>query len=252
MSIRHMADVWADPYFGQGDKVKLLVALSIADCARSEDGKAWPSLDSIARKSRTSIRGAQEAIREMQKDGKIEVHEGKGVHGTNVYLLLSPPHIVHPAQRSPRKPAAEKAPEFPPEKAALDCTQSVRNGKEREGTGIIPPPPSPEVSPPKGVVEGKTSDKLPTSEQSKRVAKIFHRRLETPWSPKEIAAYKLIGTVPEQDLLAVERHYADNWPPKTGVNFLRHDLLTFLHNFNGEVDRAKNAATPSDSMFLSR
>lgn len=137
MSIRHMSEVWSDDYYQQGDKMKLLLALALADCASSDTGLAWPSIETLARKSRTSIRGAQETIRELQKDGKIEVQEGKGPNRTNLYrVLISPrtactltaeiqrdtPHSVHPAQRAPRKRA--------PEKAAADCTPTIRNGKE--------------------------------------------------------------------------------------------------------------------------
>lgn len=142
-----MAEVWADQYFGQGDKVKLLVALALADCANSDTGLAWPALENLAAKSRTSVRGAQEAIREMENDGKLEIQVAKGPRGTNLYLFtprtectppsdlhLRPPQTAHPARRAPRKQAAEKAAEFPPEKAALDCTQSIRNHQEPSKT----------------------------------------------------------------------------------------------------------------------
>lgn len=148
MSIRHMAEVWADPYFGQIDKAKLLVALALADSARAEDGKAWPSIESIARKARTSIRGAQDAIRSLEKDGIISVTPFGGMNGTNAYFLckyvsLHPPAMVAP----PRNEAAAKAPVKPPVKAAADCTQSVRNHQEpslskRNRNGAIVPIPS--------------------------------------------------------------------------------------------------------------
>lgn len=134
MSIRHMSAVLEDPYYGQGDKSKLLVALILADCARTEDGKSWPSIETIARKSRTSIRGAQESVRELEKDGKIRVELNSGRGGTNCYFLLLTPATVAPPQ--PLHPR-NGAPEIPPEKAALNCTQnhqepsvSVKNGKE--------------------------------------------------------------------------------------------------------------------------
>ncbi len=106
------------------------------------------------------------------------------------------------------------------------------------------PTTSPRVSAkPKGVSEGKGSDMVPTTEQSKRIASVFHRKHTTAWTPQEIKAYKSIGTLPEEDLQAVERYYADNWPPRRDVNILRHDLITFLNNFAGEVDRAHAAKT---------
>lgn len=100
-------------------------------------------------------------------------------------------------------------------------------------------PPTPRLSP--GVKEGKNSKSLPTTEQSKRIATIFHRRLTTPWQPNEVAAYKKIGIIPTEDLLAVERYYSENWPPDRNKNILRHDLITFLNNIQGEIDRAHAA-----------
>lgn len=84
-----------------------------------------------------------------------------------------------------------------------------------------------------GITEGKNKSKVPTTEQSKRVADIFHRRHTTRWSDKEIAAYKKLGTIPAEDLATVEAYY------KTGEPYLRRDLLTFLNNFPGELDRAR-------------
>lgn len=138
MSIRHMSAVLEDPYFGQGDKAKMLVALILADCARSEDGKAWPSIETLARKSRTSVRGAQEACRQLEKDGKIRIEMNGGKNGTNAYFLLYTTAMAAPATVAPpRKQPAEKATEIPAEKPAVRCTQNhqepsgtIKNGKE--------------------------------------------------------------------------------------------------------------------------
>ena len=89
-----------------------------------------------------------------------------------------------------------------------------------------------------GITEGPASRMVPTTEQSKRIATIFHRKLTTPWQSNEITAYKKIGAVPEDDLAAVERYYAAHWPPKRDVNILRHDLLTLFNNLAGEIGRA--------------
>lgn len=101
-----------------------------------------------------------------------------------------------------------------------------------------------------GFSEGKNSSRLPTTLQSKRVATIFHRRHDTAWTAKEVAAYKELGTIPEDDLAAVERYYAANWPPQRDKNVLRHDLLTFLNNFPGELGRAQASPLKSSKDFL--
>lgn len=89
-----------------------------------------------------------------------------------------------------------------------------------------------------GVGEGKANPDIPSTTQSKRIAMVFRRRLTTAWTKNEIAAYKKLGTIPEDDLAAVERYYSELWPPDREKNILRHDLVTFLRNFQGEVDRA--------------
>lgn len=112
-------------------------------------------------------------------------------------------------------------------------------GKENEkknGNGTTLPPSSTAG----GVVEGNGNRRLPTTEQSKRIATIFHRRLTTAWADDEVKAYHKLGIIPADDLSAVERYYSENWPPERDKNILRHDMLTFLNNFTGEVDRANS------------
>jgi len=109
---------------------------------------------------------------------------------------------------------------------------------ERNENKNLPPYPA-AVPPVNGKIrEGKSADRVPTSPQAVRFATIVHRKLTTPWQDNEIAAYKKIGIVPEDDLAALERYYGANWPPKRDVNILRHDLLTLLNNLAGEIDRA--------------
>ena len=111
---------------------------------------------------------------------------------------------------------------------------------QKENTeGYLPKPPTKAG----GIVDGKGSDRLPTSEQAKRVAGIMHRRIDTSWDKKEVDAYVAIGVIPEDDMAILEKYYASNWPPKTSVNHLRQNLLTLLNNFQGEIDRAKHFFT---------
>lgn len=86
----------------------------------------------------------------------------------------------------------------------------------------------------------KPSKNLPTSEQAKRIATMFRRKLSTPWQSREVSALRNLGTIEETDLAAVEAYYSAHWPPDRNKNVLRHDLGTLLNNFRGEVDRAHN------------
>lgn len=112
------------------------------------------------------------------------------------------------------------------------------NKKEEETKNPLKPPPTLPAEA-GGIKEGRKPSLLPSTDQSKRVAAIFHRRLTTPWHPKEIAAYKMIGLVEVEDLSLVEEYYAKHWPPGSQGNILRHNLKTFLNNFHGELDRAR-------------
>ena len=93
---------------------------------------------------------------------------------------------------------------------------------------------------PKGVVEGKNSDRVPSSEQSKRIAAMFHRRLTTAWSKKEVESYRSLGIIDPEDLALMEDYYKAPMPPD--ADYRRRDLLTCINNWQGEVDRARKWA----------
>lgn len=93
-----------------------------------------------------------------------------------------------------------------------------------------------------GPRQRKKTARFPTSEPAKRIAAIFHRQLTTSWSEKEIKQFRSLvkdGCFESMDGLAiVERCYKKQWPPNRDKNILRHDLITFLNNYRGELDKA--------------
>lgn len=88
MSIRIMSDIWEMP-FPPTDK---LVFLALADCANDE-GLAWPSIATIARKSGVSERTVQRSIRAGEKAGLIRREE---VLGRGCKYYFTPRHSVTP------------------------------------------------------------------------------------------------------------------------------------------------------------
>lgn len=88
----------------------------------------------------------------------------------------------------------------------------------------------------------KNSARTPTSQAAQRIAAIFHRQLSTKWSEKEIKVFRQLvkdGCFDVLDGLGqIERCYKMQWPPRREKNILRHDLMTFLNNYQTEVDRA--------------
>ncbi len=89
--------------------------------------------------------------------------------------------------------------------------------------------------------------KTPTTPQALRIAAIFKRRAGTQWDAREVAAFKALHPIAEEELAAVEAYYAEHWPPTRGKNVLRTNLTIFLNNFRGEVDRANTWARHPES-----
>jgi len=89
---------------------------------------------------------------------------------------------------------------------------------------------------------GRKSDNLPSSQNAIRISQLFSRRLTTKWSAKEIRAFKAIGPMDPEDLELVCR-YTEAERAKGDAGKHRRDLLTFLNNFTGEIDRAREKST---------
>ncbi len=84
MSIKVMAKVW-DGSSQKGST--LLLLLAIADFA-DENGRAWPSIETLAKKIRMSTRSAQMMVRKLVEDGELQVEQNAGPHGCNVYHVI--------------------------------------------------------------------------------------------------------------------------------------------------------------------
>jgi uncharacterized protein YdaU (DUF1376 family) len=79
---------------------------------------------------------------------------------------------------------------------------------------------------------------FPTNPTAVQISKLYNRRPTTPWSPKEIKSFKAIGKIHPDDLELVCR-YTEAERAKGNDGRHRRDLLTFLNNFPGELDRAR-------------
>ena len=94
MSIRIMSDIWEMP-FPPTDK---LVFLALADCANDE-GLAWPSIATIARKSGVSERTVQRSIRSGEKAGLIRREE---VFGKGCKYYFTPNQALKAEKKQPK------------------------------------------------------------------------------------------------------------------------------------------------------
>ena len=100
MSIRVMDRVWEHSQQSSG---ALLVLLAIADFA-DDEGVAFPSVGTLARKARLSERQVQRVIGELVAAEELEVTPGKGRAGSHLYRVTSgsPQHKVRGDNMSPR------------------------------------------------------------------------------------------------------------------------------------------------------
>lgn len=116
--------------------------------------------------------------------------------------------------------------------------ESVTREEKRIEEKNIPP------NPQGGKREKTGLDNLPTSPQAIRISQLYNRRQATPWSDKEVKAFKAIGTISIEDLELVCR-YTEDERTKDANGRHRRDLATFLNNFRGELDRANAKSSPS-------
>jgi hypothetical protein len=229
MSVKVMSKVWE---WSKAEGAELLVMLALADFCNDE-GECYPGIKRIAFKARMSERSVQRIIAKLESIGEIVKDSGAGLrvqgsHGglgcTNKYRLVVTSDKLAPVILSP--PSSE------------GCqTGSVRGDtamtpKPSVETSAYKNPPTPQGG------NGLFKDGVPKAREAWIISEIFHRTYSTPWSPKEQKALKTILPIEKEDLELVQEYYAAFWG-KTENNYCRRTLLTFLNNYSGEIDRAR-------------
>lgn len=84
MSVRTMARVWEASKHGG---TELLMLLAIADFS-DDDGRAYPSIPTLAAKCRTTPRHTNRIINALKGSGELEVKLNDGPRGTNRYRVV--------------------------------------------------------------------------------------------------------------------------------------------------------------------
>ncbi|MGC5381235.1 helix-turn-helix domain-containing protein [Micromonospora sp. DT68] len=90
-----MSWVWDNSPVGGTER---LVLLAIADCAADDGSNAWPSIATLARKTRVDSRTVQRVIRRLADDGHLLVNATTGGRKSNTYTVVM-------AGPDPRQPA---------------------------------------------------------------------------------------------------------------------------------------------------
>ena len=83
MSIKLMALVWDS---GPSDRTEAFVLLALADYA-NDDGECWPSIESLAKRTRMTDRGVRKAVSRLREGGWITVQAGGGRRVSNLYTV---------------------------------------------------------------------------------------------------------------------------------------------------------------------
>lgn len=83
MSIRAISWVWEN---GPDDRGELLVLLALADFCDGA-GSCWPSVPTIAKKTRFGERGVRKVLRRLEDGGWLKIEPGGGRGASNLYTL---------------------------------------------------------------------------------------------------------------------------------------------------------------------
>ncbi len=143
---------------------KLLAMLVLADYS-DDEGRSYPSMDSIARKCRTSSRHANRLIEALVASGELEAHQGKGPPVRGGYLNLYRIRLEVLATRegvtrasglslsegmTPMSPPAPKEMTPAPSLSVVPLSEGVTSKAERGDTGVLegmtPMSPKPSVN----------------------------------------------------------------------------------------------------------
>jgi hypothetical protein len=115
----------------------LIVLLAIADYANDE-GNAWPSVSTLARKVRMSKRNVQRWLSTLQRDGELRVLRNQGRCSVNIYKICLPPGKAEKGDARATNDTGDAKPVTSISSTnEADVTQSV-NETSKERTPIVP------------------------------------------------------------------------------------------------------------------
>lgn len=128
MAIAVMSKVWD---VSQAGGTELLLLLAIADFA-DEQGYAYPSVPTLAKKIRMSPRNTQYILQKLVAMGELEITLNAGRRGSNLYQVKT----LHPASLAPCSPLQGRG--------EAHCTEGVKPIAYKPSGTVIEPS---EVSP---------------------------------------------------------------------------------------------------------
>ncbi|MFC7342062.1 helix-turn-helix domain-containing protein [Saccharopolyspora griseoalba] len=135
MSIKVMNWVWDE---SPAKGTELLMLLAIADNAADDGTNAFPSVSTLARKTRLDQRTVQRIIRKLSDQGQLLVEERGGRHPNRYSVVMNAELSTAPANRRPRQVATGGA----------DATAGAAKLRHPTPGTAVPPEPSGTVNEP--------------------------------------------------------------------------------------------------------
>lgn len=221
------------------DSTAQLVLLAIADRCDDEGLTAYPSIGTLAKKTRLTKRTVIRAINRLRVSGVLDVQMGKGRRGTNLYsVVMAPCRRVTPVGQSPMTqghstPDGESSGSCPKVITTPDGGSPDPSGTSgtpsTSGTG-----PTPQI--PAGSAVGKEIDDL---------AGAFLERYPDVYARcRHGAAYRVCGMKQERDL-AYARELARGWP-----NLARLDAMLEIFLRRTDLGDKSKPGTPGQFLHM--
>lgn len=129
-----------------GSSTRKLIMIGIADFA-NDSGEAWPSIDTLAQRGECSRRTVQEHLKQLEKDGDLQIRPNAGRNGTHRYRIIfrkkepiyTPRHPSNPDSAESAPPRTDEHVQNPAAQTAKGDADDVRQtAPEPSGTVIEP------------------------------------------------------------------------------------------------------------------
>lgn len=136
MSVTNIGLVWK--FKEISSRAELLLLLAIADYSNEDTGEAWPSVESLAKKSRSSQRSVQRMLQSLSQRGYLRIAYNAGPNGTNLYWLLRGGDTMAPPSELVT-PATGVQPVAPEPSGTVKAVQEVPKAISVQEVQAVPP-----------------------------------------------------------------------------------------------------------------
>ena len=191
-----------------------------------QDGFFYATVDRIKEDTGLSDYQQRQAVAKLQAAGIIET-KVMGLPAKR-FFRISEDALQNKFSKNCRT-LTEKTEELVAEKLQGNKNIIIRKDIRNDSLPLISPP------------RGNAADAAVVEDVKHRINVLFNRRESTAWSDKETKQLKTIakreGVLDE--LTEIETLY------NSGYQYRRRDVITFLNNFDVELDRARNKELPT-------